>query len=157
MNRYFPTAAALVLGTLLCACTQPAPAPTPPPPTPAPTPTPDQYPGKTTHVTLFEYPTPRGCGVVAIPYYAYVRTGGTIIWDIVNDACPKEAKPTITFEKPEIIEISYDAQTAKGSSTGGGGKGTITGTVKGAASAEPYRYTVTLGRFVHDPEIEIWP
>jgi hypothetical protein len=134
-----PLAAVLVLGAVLCACAQ-----QPPPPTPSPTPTP-MYP-TTAYITLFEYPIPGGCGVVAIPYHAWVARDGDIVWDVVNEACPSAGDVEIEFAEKDIVELDRESLKNKKK-----------GKVK-AKDFKPHKYTVILDKkFKHDPEIEIWP
>jgi hypothetical protein len=137
-----PAAVALALSALLSACTEPA-SPPPATPTPAPTPTP-MYP-KTAYITLFEYPVAGGCRVVAIPYHAWVATGGDIVWDVVNDACPNAGDPQITFTDSGIVDLDAQPPVKK-----------KTGKVR-ATDNKPHKYSVALGAFTHDPEIQIWP
>jgi hypothetical protein len=144
-----PAAVALGLGALLSAC-QPAPAPTP---TPAPTPSPVEYP-TTKHVTLLVYTAAKGCAVAAIPYYAYVHKGADIVWDVVEDACPNAGELTIEFKEQGIVRLEGDARLEKATGVNYRQK---KGTVVGEADKKPHKYTVKLGPFLHDPEIEIWP
>jgi hypothetical protein len=144
-----PAAVALGLGALLSAC-QPVPSPTP---APTPTPTPVEYP-TTTHVTLLVYPTPKGCAVAAIPYYAYVRTGAEIVWDVVEDACPNAGEVTIAFKDAGIVRLEGEGKLEKAAA---GERRQKRGTITGEGDKKPHKYTVTVGTFVHDPEIEIWP
>ena len=145
-----PALVVLGLAALLSAC-QPAPSPTPAP-TP-PTPSPAEYP-TTTHVTLLLYPTPKGCAVAAIPYYAYVKKGAEIVWDVVEDACPNAGEVTIAFKEPGIVRLEGEARLEKAAA---GERRQKRGTITGEADKKPHKYTVTVGSFVHDPEIEIWP
>ena len=145
-----PAAVALGLGTLLSAC-QPAPSPTPAP-TP-PTPSPVEYP-TTSHITLLVYPTPRGCAVAAIPYYAYARKGAAIVWHVVEDGCPGAGEVTIAFKDSGIVALEGEARLDKAAA---GAYREKRGTITGEADKKPHKYTVTVGSFVHDPEIEIWP
>jgi hypothetical protein len=148
-----PTATALGLSALLAAC-QPAPSPAPSP-TPPPTTTPPAEAYQTvTYVTLLAYPYKSGCAVVAIPYHAYVKKDGDIVWDIVDDACPV-TKVEIKFAEANIVELESDeSPAAKHAPVPHKQK---KGKVKGAADKIPHKYTVTVDGFSHDPEIEIWP
>ena len=138
-----PRSAILIASALLAACA--APASSPPPPTPSPTATPPLVPSET-YVTLFEYPVGHGCGVVAIPYHAWVPAGGTIVWDVVDDACKTSPDLTLDFADPSSVQPD-EKPTRKQK------RARVVAREKG----RPYKYTVHLGSFVHDPEYEIWP
>jgi hypothetical protein len=99
-----------------------------------------------TYVTLFEYPIAHGCGVVAIPFHAYVPEGGTIVWDVVNDACQTSPDLTLEFADPSSVQVD-DKATPKRK------RARLLARERG----KPYKYSVHLGTFVHDPEYEIWP
>jgi len=139
-----PALTALTLGGLLSGCARTEQTPPPPSPTPSPTPTP-MYP-KTAYITLFEYPIANGCGVVALPYHAWVAKDGDIVWDVVNDACPKAGEPKIEFAEANVVDLDQDSLQTKKKK----------GKVK-AQDYNPHKYSVSLGAFKHDPEIEIWP
>jgi hypothetical protein len=140
-----PALTALMLGGLLSGCARTEQTPPPPSPTPSATPTP-MYP-TTAYITLLEYPSPKGCRVVALPYHAWVAAKGDIEWDVVDDACPNAGKLEIKFAE-DVVDLDQGSlQTKK-----------LKGKVKDKAQdSKPYKYSVTLGTLVHDPEIEIWP
>jgi len=150
-----PLAAALVLGAILCACTRQPPSPTPSPTTTPPPPE-EEY-STTTHVTLLVYPLRRGCAVVAIPYYAFVKKDGHIVWDIVDDACPTADKVEISFAESGIVVVEMESDETPAGAAARAPHRKKKGKITGAADKQPHKYTVTLGSFVHDPEIEIWP
>jgi hypothetical protein len=141
-----PALTALTLGGLLSGCAATGQTPPPPSPTPSPTPTP-MYP-KTAYITLFEYPSDKGCRVVALPYHAWVAKDGDIEWDVVDDACPNAGKLEIKFAEDGIVELDQASLQTKKKK----------GKVKDKAQDyKPHKYSVILGTLVHDPEIEIWP
>jgi hypothetical protein len=137
--------AILITAALLGACgAPPGASPPPPTPTPSPTPTPVVMPPET-YVTLFEYPVARGCGVVAIPYHAHVREGGTIVWDVVDDACKSSPDLTLEFTDPSTVDVDQNPTRKQK-------KARVL-----AQDRKAHKYTVHLGDFVHDPEYEVWP
>jgi hypothetical protein len=132
---------------LVTACARPE--SSPPATTTTTIPAPPEYP-TTTHVTLFQFPDPstKGkCGVVALPYHAWVAEEGDIVWDVVDDYCKTTDAYAIVFDDSTAGQIDANSLKDKKKKA----------KFKGKNKKTQYKYTVKLGGFTHDPEFEIWP
>lgn len=148
MHRLRLSLGALALTALVAACAQPGSSPLPTTTTTT-MPPHAEYP-TTTHVTLFQFPDPgsaKACGVVALPYHAWVVEEGDIVWDVVDDYCKTTAAYSLEFTDPTAAQVDTTTLPQKKKKA----------KFKGKQKGQQYKYTVKLGTFVHDPEFEIWP
>jgi hypothetical protein len=101
-------------------------------------------------VTLFQFPDPNRkgkCGVVALPYHAWVAEEGDIVWEVVEDYCQTKDAYEIVFNDATAGQIDTNSLKDKKKKA----------KFKGKNKKTLYKYAVKLGGFTHDPEFEIWP